>query len=245
MITTPRAIAHRGEPVDHRENTLPALQAALDLGADLIEIDVKVTADGAVVLLHDATLQRLWGRADAIGDVTVDDLSALTLPGESGRGIPTLLETLDLLSGTETGLLIDMDVADWAEPSQRVVREAVGAGVVSPDQIVWCGRIEPLLIIRENDPDARIFLSWDEGNAGGEPPPDDAVRALSPEVYNPHFPMITPDVITWAAERGMATGCWTVDDEALMIKLLDGGVSTMISNRIGTLRKVLDARTRH
>lgn len=240
----PRAIAHRGEPVQHRENTLPAVLAALDLGADLVEIDVKITSDGEVVLLHDATLQRLWGRPGAIGDVSLDDLSDLTLPGESVRGIPTLQETLDLLGGTHAGLLIDMDAADWAEPSLRVVQEVVRAGGISHGQIVWCGRIEPLLIIRAGDPDARIFLSWDEGNADGEPPPDDAVRALTPEVYNPHYPMITPEVINWAAERGMATGCWTVDDESLMIKLLDLGVSTMISNQIGTLRKVIDARVR-
>lgn len=240
----PRAIAHRGEPVGHRENTLPSVQAALYLGADLIEIDVKITSDGEVVLLHDATLQRLWGRGVAIRDVSLDDLSDLTLPGESVRGIPTLHETLDVLAGTGTGLLIDMDAADWAGASLRVVQDGVRAGRISHDQIVWCGRIEPLLIIREGDPEARIFLSWDEGNAGGEPPPDDAVRALAPEVYNPHYPMITPDVISWAAERGMATGCWTVDDESLMIKLLDLGVSTMISNQIGTLRKVIDARAR-
>lgn len=237
-----RAIAHRGEPVHHRENTLPALQEALDLGADLIEIDVKVTSDDEVVLLHDATLRRLWERDAAIGEVTLESLADLTLPGEQGRGIPTLRETLDLVGSTDTGLLIDMDADAWAEPSLRVVHEMVAAGRVAHDQIVWCGRIEPLMIIRECDHRARIFLSWDEGNADGEPPPDEAVRALAPEVYNPHHPMITPDVITWAADRGMATGCWTVDDASLMIKLLDCGVSSMITNRIATLRKVLDAR---
>jgi glycerophosphoryl diester phosphodiesterase len=64
-----RAIAHRGEPVGHRENTLAAVTAAVALGADLVEIDVQVTADGAVVLLHDDTLERLWDvpvRVDAL-----------------------------------------------------------------------------------------------------------------------------------------------------------------------------------
>lgn len=55
------AIAHRGDPVRHRENTLPAIAAAVEQGADLVEIDVRLTGDGTVVLLHDETLEHLWG----------------------------------------------------------------------------------------------------------------------------------------------------------------------------------------
>jgi glycerophosphoryl diester phosphodiesterase len=47
------AIAHRGEPVGHRENTLPAFAAAVALGADMVEIDLRRTRDGAIVVLHD------------------------------------------------------------------------------------------------------------------------------------------------------------------------------------------------
>ena len=65
---TVTAIAHRGEPVGHRENTLPAFEAAVALGADMVEIDLRRTRDGAIVVLHDQTLERLWGRAASVGD---------------------------------------------------------------------------------------------------------------------------------------------------------------------------------
>ena len=57
----PLAIAHRGEPFGCRENTLPAFEAAVSLRADMVEIDVRRTADGAVAVVHDPTLDRLWG----------------------------------------------------------------------------------------------------------------------------------------------------------------------------------------
>ena len=55
------AVAHRGDPYRVRENTLPSLRSALDRGADAVEIDVRLTRDGVPVLLHDETLERLWG----------------------------------------------------------------------------------------------------------------------------------------------------------------------------------------
>lgn len=54
-------VAHRGDPYVHRENTLPSVRSALHKGADVVEVDVRLTRDGVPVLLHDATLERLWG----------------------------------------------------------------------------------------------------------------------------------------------------------------------------------------
>ena len=49
-------IAHRGEHLHHAENTLPAYQAAIDSGADFVEVDVRTTSDGKLVIMHDATV---------------------------------------------------------------------------------------------------------------------------------------------------------------------------------------------
>ena len=59
---TVTAVAHRGDPYRFRENTIDSLRSALDQGADAVEIDVRLTRDGVPVLLHDATLKRLWGQ---------------------------------------------------------------------------------------------------------------------------------------------------------------------------------------
>ena len=60
-MARPITIAHRGEPVGHRENTLGAFAAAIGLGVDWVEIDLRRTRDGQIVVLHDQTLERLWG----------------------------------------------------------------------------------------------------------------------------------------------------------------------------------------
>ena len=63
--TRPLAIAHRGDPIAHRENTTAAIRSALDCGADVVEIDVKTTEDGVSVVLHDDSLWRLVGASTA------------------------------------------------------------------------------------------------------------------------------------------------------------------------------------
>ena len=100
----PEIIAHRGTPRDRRENTLAGFALALDQGADGIELDVHGTADGTVVVHHDATLQpeveprALAGRA--IASLTAAELAAVRLPaGPDGvrHGIPRLSEVLELM----------------------------------------------------------------------------------------------------------------------------------------------------
>lgn len=231
------AVAHRGNPVAYRENTLLGIADAIRAGADVVEVDVKVTRDGQVVLLHDLTLQRLWDHPGAIADVAHAELAALAA---AAVGIPTLSEALALVSGFPCSLLVDMDAPEWAAPSLAVVRDCVAEGLVTPEQIAWCGRDDSLRVIRDADPRARIVLSWDESNGNGDLPSPEIVTALRPEAYNPHWPMVTPETIDWAHDRGLAISCWTVDDERQMRRLLDLGVDAMTSNHIATLRRVID-----
>ncbi len=86
------AIAHRGDPVGHRENTLPAFAAAAALGADMLELDLRRTRDGSIVVLHDQSLLRLWERDASVGDL---DLSEVQRLGEGDVRIPTWREVLD------------------------------------------------------------------------------------------------------------------------------------------------------
>lgn len=237
----PLAIAHRGEPVGHRENTLAAIGAAVRADADVVEIDVKVTADGTVVLLHDDTLDRLWNRSGDVTDLTITALRAFT---SLSGGIPTLLEALALVSGTGASVLIDMDSPAWAQPSHAVVSAAIDDGWLEPDEVLWCGRPDALTVIRDSDPRARIVLSWDVETNDGALPDDEVVERLQPEAFNPHWPMMTAETIAWAHARRLAATCWTVDDDGLMRDLLALGVDAMTSNHISKLRRVIDAHVR-
>ncbi len=84
-------IAHRGDPVNHWGNTLHAFQSAARLGADMVELDCRLTSDGQVVVVHDETLAKPWGVRKAVAEMTWDEVSAV---GRQGYRIPRLAEAL-------------------------------------------------------------------------------------------------------------------------------------------------------
>lgn len=231
----PLAIAHRGDPIPLRENTLEAVGSAVLLGADIVEIDVKTTQDGVCVVLHDDSLVRLWGVDRDIRTMTAAEVAAV---GEGAQRIPTLEQVLALFTGTGTAVMVDMDSGEWAQAAWATTRRAVAAGVVRPTQVVWCGDVEGMRQVRAVDPDARIFLSWGEAAVDG-PPSDALVQALRPEAFNPYYRVLELGGREWAAERGLPVSCWTVDDPAVMRHIVAQGVDAMISNDIRALLTVL------
>lgn len=120
-------IAHRGASRDHLENTLPAFQRALDLGADGVELDVHCTADGTVLVHHDAVLrgepadEALAGRA--IATLTTAEAASFRLP--DGGAVPTLEDVSQLLRARAT-LYCELKGAGTAEPALKVLRRYGG-----------------------------------------------------------------------------------------------------------------------
>jgi glycerophosphoryl diester phosphodiesterase len=147
------AIAHRGEPVGHRENTLPAFAAAADAGADMVEIDLRRTRDGAIVVLHDQTLERLWGLDASVGDLDLAEVVAL---GEGDVRIPTLPAVLDAVA---LPLMVDFTRREVVPGGLEAVREA---GALDRALFVT-GNVEALRRLRALSPEARIGLTWVEG----------------------------------------------------------------------------------
>jgi glycerophosphoryl diester phosphodiesterase len=104
-------IAHRGEHLHHPENTLAAFQGAVEAGADFFELDVRTTADGKLVLMHDATVDRMTGGIGEVAKMKFDDLRTLEVgenrgPGFPANRIPTFDEALEFAHG-KIGVYID------------------------------------------------------------------------------------------------------------------------------------------
>src|SRR5215472_16636271 len=94
------AIAHRGEHLHNPENTMPAFQEAVRLGADYVEVDVRTTADGKLVLSHDASVDRCTNGKGEVAKMTFDEIRALDAgvkkgPEFAGTKIPAFDEVLD------------------------------------------------------------------------------------------------------------------------------------------------------
>ena len=147
------AIAHRGEPVGHRENTLPAFAAAVALGADMVEIDLRRTRDGEIVVLHDQTLERLWGVEASVGDLDLAEVAAL---GEGDVRIPTLSAVLDAVP---LPLMVDFTRREVVPGGLEAVR---AAGALDRSLFVT-GNVEALRQLRALSAAARLGLTWTDG----------------------------------------------------------------------------------
>jgi glycerophosphoryl diester phosphodiesterase len=220
------AIAHRGDWSAAPENTLTAFEVAERAGADMIELDVRVTADGGVAVVHDPTLERVWADPRAVAAVTLDELRALRA---DGHGIPTLAETLEAVSAP---LMVDYTLADVVEPALEAI-EAAGA----LERVLFSGgNVEGHRRIRQLAPSARIALTWTEED---EPPPFDLLDELEAEFFNPYWRLATPAVVDAVHERGFKVSAWTVDDPGAMRRVGDGGVDAVTTNRLATLLELL------
>ncbi len=106
------AISHRGEHLHHPENTMPAFQEAIRVGADFIEVDVQTTADGKLVLSHDSTVDRCTNGKGKVSEMTFDQVEALDAgiksgPEFAGTRVPTFDQVLDLAHG-KIGIYVDV-----------------------------------------------------------------------------------------------------------------------------------------
>ncbi|MBZ4321744.1 glycerophosphodiester phosphodiesterase [Streptomyces huiliensis] len=218
-----QAVAHRGDPYVHRENTLPSIRSARRAGAAAVEIDVRLTRDGVPVLLHDATLRRLWGHDRALASVTADELRALTR-----GGVPTLREALK-----EDGpgrLFVDLPDPSAAAAAVAEVHAAGAAG-----RVYYCGATESMREVRRADPEAEIALTRTTLN----PPPAALLAAVRPHWLNYRFGLVSPELVARHHADGYLVSAWTADTRRSMRRLLAADVDSITTNRVSTLRALL------
>jgi glycerophosphoryl diester phosphodiesterase len=232
------AVAHRGEPRGCTENTLPALQRAIEHGADAIEVDVRCTEDGVAVVHHDETLSRLWRHPATLAAMTAQQLR------RHAPQVPTMREALDALRPTHIPLVIDIGSVTAALAAYRVAleagalpagpgaqREHVEHGLRTPrpsDRVWFCGSPAALAALRELDPGAALMLTWD----GWPQPRARVLDNLRPTFYNPWHRWLSGRAIDNWHQRGVRVCTWTVDDPGRRQKLIRWGVDAIISNDV-------------
>lgn len=224
------AVAHRGDPYVHRENTLDSVRSALRKGADVVEVDVRLTSDGVPVLLHDETLERLWRHPEPVAELTSDEVFKIT-----DGGVPALADALTEVGEHATArVLLDLTAADQALAAVTAVRDS-GLG----DRAYYCGEPAAIRRVRALDPDAEIALTWKTSLR----PAQELLSELSPRWLNLRFGLVDGPTVAWAREHGLLVAAWTADWERSMSRLLAHGVDAITTNRLDALRRRI-ARTR-
>ena len=221
------AIAHRGDPVGARENTLEAFAAAAALGADMIELDLRRAGDGTIVVLHDQMLTRLWGVDASVGDLTAGEVAAL---GEGEVRIPTLRAVLDAVA---LPLMVDFT---RREVVAGALSDVEAAGALGRSLFVT-GNVPALRQLRSLSAEARIGLTWTEG----EEPPLALLEELGAEYWNPWKGFVTAAGVAAVHAEGRLVSAWTVDTVGDMRRLVEAGVDAVVSNEVATLVRCLSA----
>ncbi|SDT01803.1 glycerophosphodiester phosphodiesterase [Actinopolymorpha singaporensis] len=224
------AIAHRGEPHGNRENTLPAIEAAVAAGADMVEIDLRLTADDRLIVLHDPTLERLWDDRRQVASVSFADLAAVHRAPGGTWSLPTAEEALDLIVRLGTQVMLDVTSVAIGLATQALVRER---GLDA--HVLYAGDTEALAQIRERQPGAAIALSWGHST----PPGDDVWERVRPQYFNPEWIHLNEETVAANHAAGRLVSTWTVDEPKQMARLSDLGVDAIISNRIAALVEVV------
>jgi len=228
-------IAHRGASGHRPENTLPAYELAVEQGADMIEIDLHRTRDGAIVVTHDEELAGIGGRGE-IAQATLAEVRALNAGG--GEPVPTLDEVLD---GFATRIPFNLELkrgkqAEYPGLEQATLEAVNQRGLLA--RMLFSSFYDPVLArLRALSPEARVALLISRKF------PQRAVeraKALGAEALNPEDSLVTAELVREAHAAGLAVYVFTVDEETELRRFLDLGVDGIFTNHPDRLRAIVD-----
>jgi glycerophosphoryl diester phosphodiesterase len=230
-------IAHRGASARFPENTLTAFAGAIRAGADMCELDVQKTVDGALVVIHDDTVDRTSdgrGRVDMLTLAVIRRLDAGRWCGDqfAGEGIPTLAEVFDLTAG-QCGLNIELKRKGVVEQLCGLICARAAERTAMVSSFDWA----ELAGVRRINPAIRLGLLADRAPARLI----DAAARLKAWSINPDSKLVDSELCETAHRLGLRVYTWTVDDPDEMCRLIRAGVDGIMTNYPDRLRLVLEA----
>lgn len=227
--------AHRGASYVAPENTLSAMAAAVEAGAEFAELDVGMTRDGQVVLMHDRTIDRTTSGTGDLGDFSLEELRSLEVGswfGEefSGEPIPTLRDVIRFAKG-QLKLNIEIKAARVEPTIAAAVVEIIRSEGFVEDCMVTSFSRETVEEVKRIAPEIRTGFIF------GEDYPEDVFEG-GWEVLSSNYEVVDSMFVARAKQSGKSVHVWTVDDRELMLKLIGLGVDGIITNRPALLLEV-------
>ena len=223
-----KIMGHRGAPADEPENTLGSFRRALAVGVAAVELDVQLTKDGRLAVIHDETLDRTTNGKGGVKDFTLAQLQRL----DAGRAepIPSLEEVFDLVQG-KAHLVVELKQPEAAGALRdffQVRRAFDDATVIS----FWHPAVKAL---KEAEPRFNTGILM----VGCPADPVGLARAANSDALVLHYAYVTPELVAAAHESGLLVYVWNIDDTDTLKPYLAMNLDGIGSNRPGVLIEYL------
>lgn len=230
-------IGHRGAPRRAPENTMASFAAALALGAAGVELDVQLSRDGVLVVIHDLTLDRTTSGTGPVSDLTFAELRALDAgrsfsPAFADERIPTLREVADLVRGKiELQVEIKGTTPGIVAATVSVLKDAR----MLDDTLITSFHHALVREVRDVEPRVRTGILLyrtqlpEHPTARAQEAVNLAVAARADHI-DPHVTAVTPELVAFAHASGLGVATWTVDDPDEVRRVAAAGVDRMTTN---------------
>nr|WP_293165598.1 glycerophosphodiester phosphodiesterase [Allomuricauda sp.] len=220
----PLVIGHRGAMGHETENTLASVQKAMDLGVDMVEIDVFKIDSGEIVVFHDETVDRLANSGGNIEEYNIVQLRQLTLDG--GHKIPMLQDVLKLMNN-QVALNIELKGAGTADRVNHIVNYYIEKEGWSPENFVISSfKWDELKAMRAKNKDIKIAVLTSKD-------PLEAIevaKELKAVAINPNYKTLTQENTAKIQAEGLKVYTWTVNEPEDIQKMTEFGVDGIITN---------------
>lgn len=227
-----RVFAHRGFSSIAPENTLPAFQEAIQVGADGIELDVHMTQDGELVVIHDEIVDRTSNGTGWVKNLTLSHLKQLDLgswfsPRFMGETLPTLSETFEQLmdSSLEINIELKNNIVQYPGIEERLVKEIEDFGL-SDRVIISSFNHYSLRHLHLYRPKMQLGALYELGLFE----PWVYAKHLGVQAIHPFYLAAPEMIIEGCHAHGIQVRPYTVDDPAVMARLLNANVDAIITN---------------
>lgn len=224
---------HRGARAYAPMNTIPSFELALAQGADGVELDVRLTSGGEMIIMHDDRVDATTDGKGHVGDFTLTAIQALDAgawfdPKYVGTRVPTLDEVFEAI-GKRTRINVEIKSDSiYANGLEAKVAEAVGRHGLAKSIVISSFNPLTLRRFRAAMPEVPIGYLYESDT---ESMVIDLMNGLAHEARNPHYEQIDAKYMEWAKGAGYRVNTWTVNDPARAVALRDLGVDCIITDK--------------
>lgn len=227
-------IAHRGASGDFPENTMIAFKEAIKLGADGIEIDVQMTKDLKLVVIHDETVDRTTNGQGLVKNFLFEDIRKL----DAGRGekIPELREVIELFRENNLVLNIELknSIVHYEGIEEKVLKLITEEGIKSR-VIISSFNHYSIKTVRELDNEVKVGALVEASIYE----PEKYISGLKVQCYHPQYKSLNSEIVLKLKENNIEINTYTVNEEDDMKWLASLNVESIITNYPKKLKEIL------